>query len=355
MHTAKIAIVVLCFTVFSSCANSYSVQGVQKNTPIVSAPRLDFTSVEKIPRAQSGFDVGYGLALQADGDIWATGGWNTRGDHVYRLSSKDRAWRELKLPSPGGVNVGAKIYFTDSQSGWIIKDREMFHTGNGGQTWTSVPLERKSEITNLQAASFVDSDTGFVGGTTGFMNRDTFEPEHGIEILCTSDGGKEFQVCYKSKEHQTVHEIVALKQEKTAAALIDGQYFLVTKNYGREWTEKALPASVVTAVADNQNTLWIAGGEGAFFYSRDLGDSWNKSEINGAESAPVDWSSIAFGENGIGVAVGNNGIFAVTVNGGAWKVLKTDQITEDLFDIQISGSYVVVQGKESLYRFSVLN
>lgn len=355
MHTARKAFVALCFTVFSSCANSYSVQSERSSTQNISAPRLDFTSVIKIPRTQSGFDVGYGLSLQSNGDIWATGGWNTRGDHVYRWSLADRNWNGVKLPSAGGVNVKAKIYFANTRSGWVFKDRDIFQTRDGGQTWTPVPLEGRSEITRLQAVSFLDSDTGFIGGTTGFMNRDTFEPEQGIEILCTSDAGKEFQVCYKSKEHQTVHKIIALKQGKTAVALIDGQYFLITENDGRDWTEKALPASVVTAAADSQNTLWIAGAEGALFNSRDLGNSWNKPEISGGESGPVDWSSIAFGENGIGVAVGNNGIFAVSVNGTAWKVIKTDQITEDLFDIQISGSYLVVQSKDHLYAISILN
>ena len=332
---------------FSACTNFYSVPSAQTDVLASKAAEIDFSTIIKIPQVQSGFDLGYGLGLQSNGDIWATRGWNTRGGHVYRWSLKDREWHPVKLPSNTGIL--AEIYFENLGDCWLFSDRTMLRSRDGGQTWNTVPLEPKSEITRLQAINFIDSGTGFIGGTTGYMNRETFEPEQGVEILCTTDGGQQFHVCFKSKEHQTVHKILDLKQKNTVIAVIDGTYLLATKNSGKDWTKTTLPTSGNDAAIDHESRIWIVGNAGTFLYSRDLGDSWTKPEIDIAKASQVDWKSIAFGDNGVGVAVGNGGLFAISENGQDWRITKSEKINEDLYDVVIRGSYIAVRGKENFY------
>lgn len=353
MKTVKLTFLTICVVCFSTCANSYSVQSSKNITPSISRQEIDFTSTIKIPLAQSGFDIGYGSVLLSNGDILATGGWNTRGDNLFKWSSVDRTWNQVKLPSAGGMNVSATIYFTDSQNGWVFKDRDIYQSRDGGETWKSVPIAPGSEITRLEAASFFDSTTGFIGGTTSFMNRETFEPVHGIEIMCTGDGGKEFRVCYKSNKHQVVHEILALKQQNTAIALIDGTALLITTNQGRDWTEKPLPVSVNGLAIDVEGGIWIVGSKGTFLNSHDLGDSWEKPQVDPSQSDQKAWNSIAFSDKKIGVAVGDGGIFAFSENGQDWRVQRTREINEDLYDVQIAGSHIVMQGKENIYRIAI--
>ncbi len=274
MHIIRLFVFAFWIIYSSACGDFYSAPNVQQDKPAAasSAAKIDFGSLIRIPRAQSGFDIGYGSALLSNGDIWATAGWNARGDNVYRWSLVDRKWYAVNLPVTG-MSVKASIYFKDSQDGWLINERIILRSDDGGQNWISIPLEPKSEITRLQAVNFIDSQIGFIAGTTGYMNRDTFEPEHGVEILCTEDGGRVFRVCYKSREHETVHEILNLKNEKTAVALVDGTILLITTNGGKDWTEKPLPASANGTAVDNDGIVWMVGSNGTFFYSRDLGSS----------------------------------------------------------------------------------
>ncbi|HMS08141.1 MAG TPA: YCF48-related protein [Pyrinomonadaceae bacterium] len=353
MQTARLVIFSFLIGFVSACANFYSGPSAQSDEPAIATTEIDFTSLVRIPEVQSGFDIGFGFAVFSNGDIVASGGWNTRGDHLYRWSRSDRTWHHIKLPSTGGMNVGAKVFFKDSRNGWIFKDRDLLQSRDGGETWISVPLESKSEITRSEAMTFIDSRVGFIGGTTGFMNRDTFEPERGIEILCTIDGGKQFHVCFKSKAHQNVFEILDLKQTNTVVALIDGNHLFATQNGGKDWTKKALPKSAIAAAVDNESRIWIVGNTGTLLCSRDLGESWAKPNIDLENASQVNWNSIAFSDKGVGIAVGNGGLFAISENGQDWRITKPERIDEDLYDIQIRGSYVAVRGKENLYSIRI--
>lgn len=353
MQTTKIFIFALFVNLLVSCNHFYSLQSNQINNEIIRTERLDFTSTAKIPRTQLGFELGYGATILSDGDIWACGGWNTRGNYLYKWSSTEGVWNKIKLPVAGGMNIDASIYFNDSGSGWVFKDRNIFHTLDGGQTWRSVTLPDTSEITRLEAIKFINSSTGYLGGTTGYINRETFESKHGIEILHSSDGGNEFHVCYKSNKHQSVQAIHCLKDRKTIVALIDGTFLLINKNGGKDWIEKTLPSSINAASIDNEDVIWIVGREGKVYYSSDLGNSWIQVNINSPNPNHINWKSIVFTEKGTGVVVGDGGLFAVSTEDRVWQIIKSDQIIEDLFSIQISGSNVLIQGKDNIYCIGI--
>lgn len=311
---------------------------------------LDFTSLIQIPRVQANFDLWYSSALVSTGDLWAVGGWNAPVNYIYKWSVKDQTWRSIKTPS-FFTTVSARIFFLNPQVGWIIDRNVIVRTQDGGENWRVLSLEGKSKITKLQAIYFPNPESGFVGGTTGYMDRSTFEPVHGIEILCTGDGGGSFQTCYKDTNKNTVYSITKLNDG--AVGVFSDNTLLVTDYKGKTWTEKKLPITVNALSTDNRGAIWIIGNEGDFLSSTDLGNSWNRAKFE-TESFPRNqWNSIAFSQFGFGIAVGDRGAVAFTADGHNWRLAGNSKIQEDLYSVQIIDSKLVIQGRDNIFILGV--
>ena len=348
MNKMKSLIIIICAICFWSCAANYETMHiikVQSNQP---KSEIDFDKAIKISRTQSDFDLWYSFALNKNGDIWAIGGWNAPFSYIYKWSVDDAKWKPVKLPNVGGA-VTSNIYFKDSQNGWLLSLDKVLITKDGGSNWQKTSLPTNSEVTKLQSINFRDSEIGFIGGTTGYLDRTNFEPVQGIEILCTNNGGKDFTVCYKSKKANSVQDIVSLKHN-ISVVLVDGSKILTGDNLGKSWLEKELPITANAITADKKDTLWILEKTGNIFYSGDLGNSWKESSISNTNFKIKSWNSIAFGENGFGIAVSDEGLVAISKDGKSWQVSKPSQMSnEDLYLVQIQGSYVVIQGKNNFY------
>jgi photosystem II stability/assembly factor-like uncharacterized protein len=352
MKNKKIIALIICTLCFSSCLINY---GNQDKTDIQSKQtefKVDLDNITKISRTQEDFDLWYSVALKKNGEIWATGGWNTRGDSIYKWSKDEGKWSSVKLPVGGGMGVDAKVFFITDLNGYIIGLNKILRSEDGGNSWEESPLPNSSEITKLQGVSFQDFNVGFIGGTTSYLDQTTFEPVPGIEILCTTDGGKVFQVCYKNKEYNSVLDIINLKQS-VVIALIDGSKMLVSHNFGKSWIENSLPINTDIIAVDDKDRIWIVEKNGKFLFSDDLGNSWGVAEINNSAFNQNVWNSIAFSKNGIGIAVGNEGVIAISEGNHNWTKYKFNQIKEDLYSVQISDSHILIQGKENLYSLEI--
>jgi photosystem II stability/assembly factor-like uncharacterized protein len=313
---------------------------------------IDFDKMIKISRTQADFDLWYNFTLNENGDIWAIGGWNAPFSYIYKWSVDDAKWKPVKLPNVGGA-VTSNIYFKDSQNGWLLSDYGVLTTKDGGSNWQIISLPKNSEVTKLESINFRNSEIGFIGGTTGYLARTNFEPVHGVEILCTNNGGKDFTICYKNKKVNTVQEIINLKQD-ISVILVDGSKILTTDNAGKNWSAKELPISANAITVDNKDTLWILEKTGKIFYSDDVGNSWKESNINNT-NLKTDWNSIAFSENGVGMAVAYGGLLAISKDGQSWQISKPDKMSEDLYSVQIRDSYIVIQGKDNFYLLKLQN
>ncbi len=348
MSKMKILILIICAICFLSCAANYETMdtiNVQSKQP---KSEIDFDKMIKISRTQSDFDLWYSFALNKNGDIWAIGGWNTRGDYIYKWSVEEAKWKPFKLPEAGN-SVDSKIYFKSSQDGWLLSLGKVLITKDGGSNWQIISLPKKSEVTKFESINFRNSEIGFIGGTTGYLDRTNFEPVQGIEILCTDNGGKDFTICYKSKKVNSVQEVINLKQD-ISVVLVDGSKILITDNAGKSWLEKELPISAKAITVDNKDTLWVLEKTGKIFFSDDVGNSWKESNINNTNLKTDSWNSIAFSENGIGIAIADGGLVAISKDGTSWQVIKPNKMNnEDLYLVQIRGSYVVIQGENNFY------
>jgi photosystem II stability/assembly factor-like uncharacterized protein len=136
--------------------------------------------------------------------------------------------------------------------------------------------------------------------------------------------------------------------------LVDGSKILTTDNAGKNWSAKELPISANAITVDNKDTLWILEKTGKIFYSDDVGNSWKESNINNT-NLKTDWNSIAFSENGVGMAVAYGGLLAISKDGQSWQISKPDKMSEDLYSVQIRDSYIVIQGKDNFYLLKLQN
>lgn len=153
--------------------------------------RIQFTD------AKTGYMVGDGGTLfktENNGDSWfplispanpypgITGlsfssssvGYIFGGGSIYKTANGGRNWQKLAYSSYNTLNEAA---FIDSNNGFICgTSQTLIHTTDGGKTWQNVTLTVLGQSTNLNHILFVDSKTGFITSSVG-------------DVLKTTDGG----------------------------------------------------------------------------------------------------------------------------------------------------------------------
>lgn len=132
----------------------------------------------------------------AAGDVPTGDSVNVRG---ILLSTSDggRTWSELKQPNGGPVIPEAinDIYFTSASEGWAAagslengEEDALYHTTNGGQTWSRQPATGGQF---LRAVHFVSPTRGFAVGITIDAVNEMPGPS---KLLETTDGGATWKV-----------------------------------------------------------------------------------------------------------------------------------------------------------------
>jgi len=334
---------------FSFCSTKRIESEHIREQPIPERQWVDFKGVTKIPLRQDGIDVGYAFAVTDQGDIWAIGGWTAPVGIAYKWDRKFNKWIAVKVKDLITSSQSA-IDFRDSNNGFIVNVYGIFKTTNGGEDWSKIVLNPKSQITRVEAVNFMDPEIGFVAGTTGYLNRSTFEPVHGIEILCARKGETRIFPCYRSKAFQTVQSIIKIDQS-TTVVLVDGSHLLINSSEQNGWEAETLPMKKTMSIsADAAHRIWILGEDGTIYSSDDLGKSWNQVTISNNGVHSEHWSSIAFTKTGNGIAVAHGGTIAISMQDSSWKLFKPAVFNnEDLYSVQIRGNWLAIQGDENIY------
>lgn len=303
-----------------------------------------------VSRTDNEYDIGSGIALLPDNRIWATGGWNAPGNVLYFSSDAGKNW-ETKIIPVEKLSTTASITFTDSDNGWAVGWLRIVKTNDGGLTWKKVELPDESAMTDLQSIRFFDSQVGFIGGTTGHINKDTFDSIQGIEILCTDNAGTKWNVCYKNNKYTSIYSIV-ISENSDVFGLVDSSLLLVSEDRGKLWNEIYLNTPANSIAVNNQGTIWLVG-EGGFQFSNDKGRTWSNAEVGLQNKEKLIWNSLDFNSRGIGIAVGDNGRIAVTKNNGQTWEIKTDISTEKLLKIKMADSFALLLGEKKLYMLDI--
>ena len=197
-------------------------------------------------------------------------GWLLAGDRVYRTRDGGKKWEKSKLDVDvsGFGSMGrfsparsdevpadwwrGELYFADDKNGWAVVGLWfIFHTEDGGKTWTNQLPPGLSY--GLNHISFIDAKRGCAAGSS---------------ILCTEDGGKTWneRLGIKSRENEfrdgftiSVWGLDFAGQSEGWAVGNDGQ-ILKTENSGKNWKIKNRNPMTETIYFFNAKTGWALKG-----------------------------------------------------------------------------------------------
>jgi photosystem II stability/assembly factor-like uncharacterized protein len=262
---------ILCVEFFDENLGFYGVSGGEIAKSIDGGSswyKTNVTGVNDLKRIQDIFILDQNVA-------WAGAGTN-RGIHgrVYKTSDSGENWTEVAALEV--VIYG--IYFLDSQIGYACGENgKIYKCTDGNTAWTEIDTLGDDR---LHTIDFIDSNTGYIVGYNGILGK-------------SIDGGNSWDVV----------DTLAVVNDSTFDELWDIKFV-------------------------NSTEGWIAagnaiGGNGAFYYTSDAGNSWQRIESpNGKTIRELELIS-----NNLGWAAGSHGtIFKYDATTGIDKNLSDNTL-----------------------------
>ena len=107
-----------------------------------------------IPQEYS-FDAYTDIFVYDSALVWAV----TYNGNIWKSTDNGSSWTITDTQ----IDTVWKIWFTDLSNGWILTNRKVYSTVNGGQNWT---LNFEPDSINFRDMLFVSDSVGFVVGFT---------------------------------------------------------------------------------------------------------------------------------------------------------------------------------------------
>ncbi len=233
---------------------------------------------------------------------------------IFHTSDGGATWTPQQT---GTKRTLSAIKFIDPQVGWAVGDGgTILHTKDGGKTWS----QQKSPVdTFLMDVAFVNKQKGWA-----VTEKTT--------ILYTDDGGNSWQVQFKDEDF--VLKSISFVDERTGWAVGEFGFVYHTENGGARWTKQAgeFKFSAETGemeggtylfhvLALDPKTVWVVGIDGHVAVTRDGGKSWQKV-TKGVPRA--QFFSIAADVKGALFIAGTGTLLASFDGGNTFKEVKTD-------------------------------
>lgn len=289
------------------------------------------------------------IALLDNGEAWSVGYDGKHPRRVYHSKDVGKSWDAMDVV--GNDFIMKALSFPDSQHGWAVGNNGLIiRTTDGGKSWEMLEPPTSS---NLEVVHFVNSQVGYIGGKTAFLNKITDEVTGSFEILCTKDGGNTWRRCYKENQPISFFQITSFS-ESAALAIMGGSQLIRTDDQGETWRNVPLSARYIHSIAFAPNGVgWMVGPKGVFQYSDDGGKSWQQSTSLPKGIPNMDWEAVSFNSKGDGLVVGKDGTLALTSNSGkTWELLSLT-ISDELRAIRMQGSLVMILGAKNIYSVSL--
>jgi photosystem II stability/assembly factor-like uncharacterized protein len=232
------------------------------------------------------------------------------GSYVWLLCDQ----RDLFVSNDQGLTWQARhvpfdvkfraITFLDSRRGFIAGDEgTLLATEDGGQTWRSVPLPTRQ---NLTAIHFV-GDSGWLAGWSGV-------------ILHSADAGKTWKQ-QPSGVQQGLDGIFFLDADHGWAVGWNAT-MLRTSDGGSTWERVAVPQTVFSLNSvyfRDLNSGWAVGFGGQILRSRDGGRTWQQQV-----SPSHDWlKAVLFDDSGRGWIASDSALL-VSEDGETWTPIPVE-------------------------------
>jgi photosystem II stability/assembly factor-like uncharacterized protein len=182
-------------------------------------------------------------------------------------------WIETDI-TPTGIASPYSLSFPNASIGYIIGYNSTFNgsvlakTTDGGNNWTVV----KSDFVPIYSCHFIDADTGYVAGESGYAAK-------------TTNGGTSWTVMTMSTT-ETLQSIIFYNSNLGFACGSNGK-ILKTIDGGSVWDDKSVTTTktLYRIKFVNEDDVLACGSRGAIYLSNNGGTNWSDQSIN----APVDF------------------------------------------------------------------
>jgi photosystem II stability/assembly factor-like uncharacterized protein len=146
------------------------------------------------------------------------------GNSVWKTTDAGATWTKLYDFTP--VTGFSSVFFTDKQTGWVVKQNCVYKTTNGGAAWQLVNTDTTS-LTYGGVGFFINADTGFVS-TRDFLEK-------------TVDGAATFNKVFTFSYENAYHDIYFVSAN--VGYITDGPRIFKTTDGGNTWSKTVVLAA----------------------------------------------------------------------------------------------------------------
>lgn len=228
-----------------------------------------------------------------------TGCRTTKSFYVYRNSTpnnEDPSGWKLLHPQPSAFTAN-DIFFLNSQTGFILNDRQLIGTVDGGNSWNVM-----MNITSGRRMAFKEN-IGYIIGDRGTIYKSTY----------MGGGWNKLNVGFT--DHLNA---ISLISKDTVLITSDTKLF-VSVDGGQSWKSSDVKGiNILDSYFTSSKVGHVAGSNGTIFKTIDGGANWYiTSSVN---YTPADINRIYFVDSTTGFASrGHNDILKTTDGGETWK------------------------------------
>jgi photosystem II stability/assembly factor-like uncharacterized protein len=244
---------------------------------------------------------------------------------VFLSTDGTKTWESIESGTRFALS---SVSFPDYRNGWIAGQLgTVLHSRDGGKTWQA---QSSGVDAYLLGIDFLDPLNGVVVG------RDT-------TVLTTTDGGATWKRSPLKETAELWEDValfaVAMIDARSICAVGDMGRIFITEDGGQSWSETKTPlydetammGRVLYAVVYDSGTLYTAGIDSTFAFSKDRGKSWTVGDTGFAKP---DLFCIDF-VGPFGLAAGSGGHVIKTSDGGAtWRGV---EVPERVWQVFLSG------------------
>ncbi len=244
-----------------------------------------------------------------------------KGNNSIGITNKGgQYWQHINLNTSENLH---KILFTSETSGWIIGDKSIFKSTDGGSTWTN---NYTFNMSGLYSLYFINGQNGFIGSQEEGSSSDE------SIIYYTNNSGESWnEASIDSNLNNAVLDF-SFANDSVGVA-VSAFTIYKTNNYGRNWNKLPINFFVGSgnpekaAMIDDNNIILTASypnvvAEGFLLKSSDGGLSWNRL----GNEQDFKWGisdAFIFSKDSIWLTTGST--LYITQNGGNyWDTLSVN-------------------------------
>lgn len=184
---------------------------------------------------------------------------------IMMSADKGETWAMIDGGTDNQLN---KIFFVDVNTGYIVGDKTILKTTDGGVNWTSPAVTTK----NLNSVFFTDVSTGFA-------------TDYGT-IIKTTDGGASWSLANDAYGYN--HNDIFFTDANNGFISSDAGHIISTDDGGTTWTDSHITTNdknLNQITFANADTGYVVGRYGTIFKTVNGGTNWTSTSTSTTGSA----------------------------------------------------------------------